>query len=518
MPGHRLPEDQEGEWRSVRTYVKSAGHKASQDYVWRPADASGNESPADRKLLSEAERRAANRGRVAAFACEPGESPHRFALFFGNVDSGRRDFYGTPILNRIGFVFDAGDDGDGRAAANLAADWYSGDSVLEKRLSTGIPASDAPAGFAVSPDFAHAVAKVAGGPPQAPPHPDVGWELFSEIARMARRPPLANGRKEPLWKGNAMKIFVNTTPSVDELEGETEYGWHVGGRPAYGDRLSDICGHAITADIAFYAALSREPSSWVVFIQDIIGRDLAKIRPARGTIAIEISDSDANAAEKARRLLHAWLLPGGGLLAAIKSHVDVSGEEVKADMPALLAKADAIGTDPSIALGATPLPQRRTIRRIAKDLSNIASLRREAAEFVAGHSFPAEPGVHFLFTHSAYSADPRSCDAMPSIPAKYIVAGHRDDEPDSCEPVQESAQPETTIPARLPASGGAVPPPPKPGEPPSSRLPVVCVGIAIVVAVLLLLLLRNRARAGEDLPDASGTIPARNLPENPVAD
>lgn len=431
----------------MRAYVKSAGRKDSQDYVWIPAGAAGAIPPADAELLSLAERSSARQGRVATFSGEAGEPPHLFALFFGNVNSGRTDFYGTPILNRAGFVFDAADESDVRAALNLASDWYSAKSRLEGLLATGIEASDGERGFA-APGFEEAVAGIAAAPPDANRGPGAGMALspdadmglFNSIRLIAgiagkirdgagaRATPEFKATPDTKREGNpSMKIFMNTVPS-----GELDYGWYVGGRPPYEKRLWDVCERvrSVSAETAFFASLAREPNAWVVFAQDIVGRDEFTMRPARGTVAIEVSDSEPDAQAKARRLLREWLLPEGKLLDAIRRHVDVSGEQVKADMPALLAEVARIAADDSgIAILRCPLEGGRILQRIAKDRSNFDSLRRDAAQFVNDREFPDEPGVQFLFTNTPYSENPRSLDVLPQIPAKFIVLGWREDPP-----------------------------------------------------------------------------------------
>ena len=456
----------------MKVYVKSAGRKAVQDYVWKVVEAFGADDKADRENLSIAERSTANKGRVASFAGGAGDSPCRFALFFGNIDSGRCDFYGTPILNRIGFVFDGRNSDDVSLALNLASDWYSASSALERLIATGIISSDDEIGFALAPDFAEVIRKIASSPPVENLRLYANQGLFESIARMGRLPSLVNRPNKPkdnsMQKGNSMKIFINTVPS-----GESDYGWYIGGRPPYADRLCDVCEHvaAVTADTAFFAALSRENSAWVVFVQDIIGRDVRTNRPARGTVAIEISDSDSNAEEKARRLVCSWLQPNGHLLLAIKDNVDTSDEEVKADIPALLAAVEKIGVDSSISLGNAPQPQNRTIRRISQSRDNVDSLCSDAAKFVAEHSFSAESGVQFLFTNFAYSSRADSYDALPDIPAKYIVAGYREDEP---------------VDINIPNDDHHHIPPPPP--PPYLRMLLIALGTIIVIAVSVLLL------------------------------
>lgn len=474
----------------MKVYVKSAGRQAAQDYVWKAVEAFGADDKADRKILSIAEKSTANKGRVASFVGKAGEPPYRFVLFFGNIDSGRSDFYGTPILNRIGFVFDGGNDDDIRLALNLASDWYSVSSALERQIATGVIASDDEIGFALSPDFAETIRKIASSPTVEKMRPDADQGLFESIARNARLSSSGNMLNNPIdnptQKGNTMKIFVNTVPS-----GESDYGWYIGGRPSYADSLCDVCEHvaAVTADAAFFAALSHENSAWVLFVQDIIGRDVRTNRPARGTIAIEIPDSDSKAGEKSRRLLCSWLQPNGRLLQAIKDNIDTSGEEITANMPVLLAAVEKIGTDSSISLGNAPQPQNRTIRRISQSRDNVVSLRSDAAEFVAGHSFPATSGVQFLFTNFAYSSQASSYDALPDIPAKYIVAGYRNDEDGE----------------------GRIPPAP-PAPPPFLKL--IAIGVVAVVAVgALLLTLRG---CGKNTKGTEGKGVSSSLSTNTV--
>ena len=483
----------------MKVYVKSAGRQATQDYVWKAVETFGADDKADRKILSIAEKSTANKGRVGSFVGEAGEPPYRFALFFGNIDSGRCDFYGTPILNRIGFVFDGGDGNDIRLAQNIALDWYSVSSVLEKQLGAGIIASDDEVGFVLSPDFAEAIRRIASSSTVDKLRPDADQGLFESIARMARlSSPVSKPDKptdNPTQKGNSMKIYINTVPS-----GESDYGWYIGGRPLYADRLCDVCEHiaAVTANAAFFAALSREESAWVVFVQDIIGRDNRTNRPARGTIAIEIPDSDSNAEEKARRLVCSWLQPNGRLLLAIKDNVDTSGEEVKADMLALLAAVEKIGTDSSVSLGNVPQPQKRTIYRISRSRENVESLRTDAAKFVAGHSFSATSGVQFLFTNFAYSSQADSYDALPDIPAKYIVAGYRKDESAGVSIPTDTT---TTNP----------PPPPPPWLKWLKRIvAIVVIGVIIVVVVAVL------RGCGKATKETEGKGVSASIPTNAV--
>lgn len=168
----------------MKVYVKSAGRQATQDYVWKTVEAFGADDKIDRENLSIAERSTANKGRVASFVGDAGEPPYRFALFFGNIDSGRCDFYGTPILNRIGFVFEGEDGDDVRLAHNLASDWYSVSSALERQIATGIIASDDEVGFALSPDFAEVIRRIASSPTVENLRPDADQGLFESIARM----------------------------------------------------------------------------------------------------------------------------------------------------------------------------------------------------------------------------------------------------------------------------------------------------------------------------------------------
>ena len=476
----------------MKVYVKSAGRKAAQDYVWKAVEAFGADDKAEREILSIAERSTANKGRVASFVGNAGELPCRFALFFGNIDSGRCDFYGTPILNRIGFVFDGGNSDDVRLALNLTSDWYSASSALERLIATGIIASDDEIGFSLASDFAEVIRKIALSPPVEKMRPDADQGVFESIARIGHLHPPVYRTDKPKdnskQKGNSMKIYINTLPS-----GGLDYGWYIGGRPRYADRLYSVCEHteAISAECTFFAALSKEGSDWVVFVQDIIGTDMGTVRPAQGTVAIEIPDSGQNALDKAKRLLCSWLHPKGRLLKTVKENVDISGDAVKADMPALLAAVEKIGADSSISLGNAPQPQNRTIRRISQSRDNVDSLRSDAAKFVAEHSFSAESGVQFLFTNFAYSSRADSYDALPGIPAKYIVAGYREDEladiniPNDDHPVQ--------------------PPPP----PPYLRMLLIALGTIIVIAVsVLLLTLRgcNKSTKGTDDKGCSVSI------------
>jgi len=488
----------------MKAYVKSAGRQATQDYVWKAVEAFGEDDKADREILSIAERSTANKGRVASFVGEAGKPPYRFALFFGNVDSRRCDFYGTPILNRIGFIFDGGNGDDIRLAQNLASDWYSVSSALERQIATGIIASDDEIGFALSLDFAEAIRRIASSSTIDKLRPDADQGLFESIARMARlSSPVSKPDKptdNPTQKGNTMRIFVNTVPS-----GESDYGWYIGGRPPYADRLCDVCEHvaAVAADTAFFAALSKEGSTWVVFVQDIIGRDVRTNRPARGTIAIEIPDSDSTAAEKSRRLLCSWLQHNGRLLQAIKDNIDTSGDEVKANMPALLAAVEKIGTDSSISLGNAPQPQRRTIRRISQSRDNVESLRADAAKFVAGHSFLQTSGVQFLFTNFAYSSRPDSYDVLPDIPAKYIVAGYRKDE---AEDVKTPTQKETFNGVDA-GRGDNSEHRQEEGEDQHSNHIVLGVVVAVIVCILLVVILRSCSKSAVETGEKSMVLP-----------
>lgn len=471
----------------MKVYVKSAGRQAAQDYAWKAVEAFGADDKADKEILSIAEKKAATRGRVASVG-EAGAPPCRFALFFGNIDSGRSDFYGTPILNRIGFVFDGVDGEDVRLAQNLASDWYSVSSALERQIAMGIIASDDEIGFALSSDFAEAIRKIASSPTEGKLRPDADQGLFVSIARIARlsssvsRPDKPTNN--PTQKGNTMKIFVNTVPS-----GESDYGWYIGGRPPYADRLCDVCEHvaAVTADAAFFAALSHENAAWILFVQDIIGRDVRTNRPARGTIAIEIPDSDSKAGEKSRRLLCSWLQPNGRLLQAIKDNIDTSGEEITANMPKLLAAVEKIGTDLSISLGNAIQPQKRTIRRISQSRDNVVSLRSDAAKFVADHLFSGMSGVQFLFTNFAYSSQASSYDALPDIPAKYIVAGYRQDEPTDVSIPTPNPTPDSE-------DDNHIPPNPR-------KFPIALVIIIVIAVGALLLIFRGCGKNTEGTGD-----------------
>ena len=98
----------------MNLFIKSAGRSPDQDYVWLPLEP---ECPADSlPLLALAERTVPNRGTVAAAY----PAPPLVALFFGNVDSGRTDFQGTPILNRLGAILDTRSPDDLVAARRLA--------------------------------------------------------------------------------------------------------------------------------------------------------------------------------------------------------------------------------------------------------------------------------------------------------------------------------------------------------------------------------------------------------------
>ena len=220
-----------------------------------------------------------------------------------------------------------------------------------------------------------------------------------------------------------MKISINTVPS-----GHADYGWYFGGRPAWVASLDNLCDpvHAATSDKAFFAALESAPGGWRLLLQDCIGTDTFTRRPARATVAIEIPSSAPGSADCARRLLVSWLDPAGRLLPLVKTCVDVSSDTVRVDERALYDGVALIGSGTTLA--SAPPSASRIVRRLAPDASNAAALRREAAGFVSSHGFPHSSGVQFLFSFAPYSTDPASRDALPPIPAPFIVLGHREEE------------------------------------------------------------------------------------------
>ena len=234
-----------------------------------------------------------------------------------------------------------------------------------------------------------------------------------------------------------MKIFVNTVPS-----GEADYGWYVGGRPDSAGSLWKICEpvRAVTADTAFFAALSHEPGKWVLFLQDVVGRDSFTNRPARFTFAIEIPDSAPNAQDQARRLLSAWLHPVFLLPKILTQFIDISGTEIKAAEEKLLAAAQDVADNSPATLDHQPIGASRIWKRLSNDRSNLSELRNEASLFVDAHAFPSTGGVQFLFTCAPYSSNPLSPDAIPAIPARYVVTGFRADEADGVVPRQPTGR------------------------------------------------------------------------------
>ncbi len=512
----------------MKVFVKSAGRRETQDYVWMCLD--GRPAPADHVALSLAERSAAKRGRVASFVAQMEGDAVIAALFFGNVDSGRSDFYGTPILNRLGIVFDFSDSQEVRAALALATDWHSERSVLESLLRNCIGAADVPVGFGVDGSFRDMVAECASSGPRGRLRQDADLALFDSIraaGRLSRQteissradvsatapssvttpePRLSAANPAPS-SNSSMKIFVNTVPS-----GSPDYGWYVGGRPDYADRLWKICDpvRSISAGNAYFAALARESGKWILFLQDVVGRDNDSNRPARFTFAIEIPDSDSHAQDKARRLLVAWLHPLS-LLPTLTQFIDISGTEVVADEAKLLAAAKDVATAEVQWLEDGPSPASRTWLRISRNRSNRDELRDRAWRFVAEHKFPTARGVHFLFTNAPYSCNSSSADALPDIPAKFVVTGFRDGEPDVVGTDRDSGPGDAEG-----SRGGPVAPVPNPRPGTSTsggRFPLGKIGIAAAVSAAFVVVAARGCGQGQD--KAKGVVPDNQ--NSPVA-
>lgn len=466
----------------MKFFVKSAGRQATQDYVWAPLD--GAATGVEAKALSLAEQALPRRGRANASVTEFDDRKAVSALLFGNVGSGRSDFYGTPIFNSLGIVFDASDAADAERALAFAADWNSDPSAVERLLRSGVAADPAsPSGFSVSGTFRDDLLKIASGAPAGRPRPDADVDLTKSIraaARLAGRPvppPTARSVDRPVPPSSVpkpetpMKIFVNTVPS-----GSLDYGWYVGGRPEYADRLWNVCEPvrsvtAATPADAFFAALAREPGKWVLFLQDVVGRDRNSNRPARFTFAIEISDADSRAREKARRLLGAWLHPVFLLPKIFAQFIDNSGEEVVADEAKLLAAAEDVAGSEKIPLDSLPLGPDRIWKHLSRDRSNFDELREEACQFVDDHEFPDAPGVHFLFTNAPYSCKPSSPDALPRMPARYVITGFREGEPDAVSQPEHGGR---SVPDPVPVPG------PGPGV---NRRGRIALGAAVLCAI-----------------------------------
>lgn len=388
----------------MKIYIKSAGRKDTQDYVW--ACLSGEENPSDLTLISKAEGSVPNRGIVHAFS-PPGNG--RTALFLGNVRSDRTDFGGTPILNRMAIVYSENDDERQDFIRTLVAEWMSGTSELIPLLRDGIVKSGNARGFDWSGDFLHKLEEIMGNiEDHAVPADGVTDDR-------------KNASPQPMKTGNRnMKIAIQVPSGINE------YQWYFGECPDYARTVEKICGNSSIAQKCFRAALHKQQNRWCLFLRDIIASDDGRGRLAQATIAIDIPDDSPQAEEKARRLLVAWLTPVSPLLEVFKKNVDVSSESVVADPDALYNSVEKLAAGEE--LPAEPLPTVRVLYRISEDLSNLDQLRAQAAEFVRTHKFGNQEGVHFLFTHCPYSTIPGDIDMLPDIPAKFIVLGWRDEE------------------------------------------------------------------------------------------
>lgn len=392
----------------MKVYIKSAGRKDTQDYVW--VCFSGEEDPSDLNLISKAERSVPNQGIVHALSAPENG---RVALFLGNVRSDRTDFCGTPILNRLAVVYSENDHARRNVVQTLVSEWRSGTSELIPLLRDGIVRSDNPRGFDWTPDFSVGLKRIIG---------NAGDRVIK--GNPAARDGGDTSFQPAITEKSKMKISINTVPSASD-----DYDWYFGERPDYAGDIWNIC-ERVRASIAskcFFAALHKQPGAWCLFLQDIIGRDRHSNRPARGTISIEIPDDSPQAEGKARNLLAAWLTPNSPLLAIFKNNVDVSSETVVVKGGDLYDGVEKLTAGETLYDGS--LPSRRLLYRVSEDLSNINELRTYASRFVRRYKFGDQPGVHFLFTLCPYSAIPGDIDMLPDMPAKFIVLGWRAGEP-----------------------------------------------------------------------------------------
>lgn len=396
----------------MKVYVKSAGHKDTQDYVW--ICVGDRADPAETELLGQAERKTTNRGNVVSWVDSTSHSKR--VLFIGNATSGRVDFYGTPIRNHIGLIIDPKIEDELRLANQIAKRWMNSSSRLARILRESVVASDDDCGFRCDSDILGRLMAV-------------GEEVedSSSAALQEEDGKRAHSSKET-GKDTHMHISIHTVPS-----GEQDYEWCFGGRPTYADRLWDVAERVRTTDSnkVYFAILAHEAGKWILFIRDIVGKDTI-VRPARDAgcaMAIEISDQNGGA-DKTRRLLAAWLDSDDKLKKILLQTVDRSGAEVKVDKEKLYDAVEKLLAGDTCPLEADELldSSNPCIVRLAKDLSDRMEMRRLSAEYVRKFKFPSKDGVHFMFASTPYSSRPNHPDRLPDTLAHLIVIGHRDDE------------------------------------------------------------------------------------------
>ena len=403
----------------MKIYLKSAGRKAEQEYSWLCIHGGKDES--DLELLSKAERKTTNRGKVAELFIG---TDNKVALFLGNVKTERKDFSLSPIINRIGFILDSSSATDKQFASSAVADWYDDCSVIAKTLETGVAESKSEQGFECVPEFVTTILSCLSKQVTSILSGD-GAKIVVQIQEaFAGVESKGTSAKE---KESKMRISIYTVLSSDN----GEFGWYYGGRPSCEKRILSLFGNigAISRRRTFFALLEHEQDKWTLVVQDIVGMDCVTNRPAPGIIVVELSDADSAAERVVRRILIEWLNDNGGrALAAFKDNVDISASKIKVDEERLYDALYQIGGDASILLETKQLPARRCTLRLSSDISNLKQLKTMSAKFVSTFDFTHALGVQFLFTHIAYATNGDNSNPLPSIPAKFVVLGHRGDE------------------------------------------------------------------------------------------
>ncbi len=402
----------------MKIYLKSAGRKAEQEYSWLCIY--GGKDEYDLELLSKAERKTTNRGKVAELFMGTGG---KVVLFLGNVQTERKDFSLSPIINRIGFVFDSSSEKDKQFASSAVADWYGDCSVIMKTLETGVVESKSEQGFECVPEFVATILSCLSRQ---------GSNILSEngknlIMQIHDAFAKVESKDTSTKKESKMRISIYTVLSSDN----GEFGWYYGGRPSCEKRILSLFGNigAISRRRTFFALLEHDQDKWTLVVQDIVGMDCLTNRTAPGIIVIELPDAEDDAEHVVRRILIEWLKDNGGRsLNAFKDNVDISGATIKVNEERLHEALNQVGGDASILLDTKQIPARRCTLRLSSDSSNLKQLKTMGAEFISTFDFTHTHGVQFLFTHIAYASSSNSSNQLPSIPARFVVLGYREDE------------------------------------------------------------------------------------------
>lgn len=224
-----------------------------------------------------------------------------------------------------------------------------------------------------------------------------------------------------------MRIYINTVSS-----GTDDYGWWQNRIPPYEERLWKLSGrNYVLPGKEYFVALDRQDGKWVLYFQSAIGVDSGTNRRAVALLALEIGDFECASQSFARRLLMACLDPSDRFLEIVRRFWDISGEEKFFDGKGFFEAVSAIGIDEGEELENLEPPISRCVMRLNRLGNDISEKRRLSHEYVRRYAFDRSIwGVQFLFTQLGYSlvenAEPE--DALPDIPAKWIVCGQFADE------------------------------------------------------------------------------------------